>query len=376
MSAPMGLLDCPPELIHEIAKQSTRADLRALAFVGNKGIYKICIPYQYHNATIQSLAGFFRFCETLAMESNAGLADCVKTLRFFTREANGPSSFATEQIVVCATCIGKLDSLHSLELLHPLAHQIIPRIHHVAFPLLHTFAAPFSIHLDQFLRSNPHIQHLNIPKELGYPPHPSAYPTCVLARAVIPHSRVTEPVVIWDHKLSVERVRETLSCIAQSAAAITGLRNYTYGWPPNLPNLIAQHPGGTNLQVLEFRNYRPEAGTIIRSTDFFLFLDWNIHPGRFPKLTTLLIHNAPTITRHCSNTLCPSALNELFEEEWAWINLYSQRCPELDDITFLAGIQWQRGTGGRWIPVGGEGLYNSEKFQKWFERKFGETDFF
>ncbi|KAJ7641962.1 hypothetical protein FB45DRAFT_1022677 [Roridomyces roridus] len=387
MSPPLGLQDCPTELIHEIAKHSTRADLLSLAYVGDKDIYKICIPYQYETANIHSLAGFFQFCETVAMESNARLAACVRAVRFDTHKADAPSNLSTgesnaglaglstDQAQACATGIANLHSLRSLELLHPLVCYIIPRIHNVVFSLLHTFAAPFSLHLDQFLRSNSQIQHLNIPStgalqrtaqipsgSIRLPHLRTFVGPEVLARAVMPHSRVTEPAVIWDPKPPAGRIRETLSCLVQSTAGIKGLRTHTYGWPEALLALIIEH-FGTNLRVLEFRNYRKTPSRRSPRAFFATLVD-NIH--RFPELTTLLVHNAPHITAHNLNSID----KEAFEAEWNSIQTYYRLCPRLDDITLLSGVQWQRVAGERWIPVDGQALKKSKEFDDWFKGKF------
>ncbi|KAJ7501108.1 hypothetical protein B0H11DRAFT_2375200 [Mycena galericulata] len=356
----------PTELLDEIAQRTPRRDLPALCGAGDRRVHAVCLPYLYKSVHIYSDAALERFCDTV--RGNPDVSVLVKTLRIRILWATRAPILSKDRRVACATALGGLHALETLELelLADRNIHLLPHLPRTAFPRLRTLIATLSHDLGPFLRAHPSIERLSV----GGPRRASHYrlqippvrlPLLrvfegpeVLARAVIPGSRVVAPTVWWDPKL----IRRTPhpNCLAFLARPQTGsvaeLCSVMNGWGSPKPTFVAANIPRVNC--LRFRNLRRDSSQEQRERFLADLL------AALPSLRRL---SRLVLEEPCRR---PADVARTFDGEWKLLWKWSDACPSLEDCTMLSGVRWQRSSMAQWLPVEGQPLESSQVFASWF----------
>ncbi|KAJ7134045.1 hypothetical protein C8R43DRAFT_956352 [Mycena crocata] len=355
----------PSEIIDEIVQHAPPRELLALCRADRR-MYAIAITYVYRIVDIATPTALVEFCDALCAREVLVKLVTVLTISF----ANTADSQSRRNILndrqrraTCATTIAKLHNLTELEITR--APYLLPLLPPDSFPHLRHFHATFTPHISHFLRGHPLLEALHI----GYPQKhsqsrvqiPPLHLTQlrafsgpeVLARAVLPGSRVTHPIIYWDPEPWRRAPAE--KCIARLAlvgSPVAALHSVMSGWDAPDPRAIAA--ALPDLVALEFQNLGPPDRRVE-------FLDNLIAAlPRFTRLRRLALYD---------EVQYPPWAESILDWEWEELDLWQTLCPSLEDCTLFSGIRWVRCPKRKmWLPAPTtDRVEEGESFLRWFE---------
>ncbi|KAJ7134021.1 hypothetical protein C8R43DRAFT_639519 [Mycena crocata] len=395
----------PDEIFDRLARHVPLSDLLALCRADRR-MYAICLPHIYHTVDVKTPDALIKFCDALSARET--LPPLVESLRIdfeeYTCTVINPaqSNPLNDRALraTCATAIGRLPGLTSLAVLH--ASYLLPLLPlKDSLPKLNTLTTSFSHHIIPLLKSHPALTslHVSAPSKpthgrvqfprIALPELQSFSGPEILARAVLPGSRVRNAVVIWAQRAPARKRRSRWTGAAkwlaqlQQQERITALENVfvvNVDAAPAVCLLLATVVPG--IMELKFRL----CGELLSSSSAAHSSVTGTQPSLSPAFRAALIVALPTFgsltTLSLFKPLSVGRKRELAllnggelglvndrdltlsnNRELRLLNVWHALCPTLQDCTLPSGARWVRLTGG-WVHGDGLGLQASEQLPR------------